>query len=474
MNFLKSRWFRLGVSVVIAGILFLICPPCFDRITLGLVLLGLVLIINLDMIFGRVPLVTQLARIAVGGLFIFSGFIKANDPVGFSYKLEEYFEVFDAGFSCDMKVTGDKKAGIPCVKEEQKAAQIPEEPAAVVKKEDSIWHFFAEHSLLLAILLCGAEIVLGIFLLLGFQVRWTLWLLLAMIVFFSFLTFYSACCNKVTSCGCFGDAIKLTPWESFWKDLILLILIALLFAGEKHLKPLFKNTILMAGLIGIGTFLSFAFPVYTWQHLPVIDFRPYKIGTHILTASKNKNPKETGCVPDSIHMVYYMRNIKADTIGAFELSAYPSDSIWEYYCRFDEVIRKGNCNATIGDFSISNPETGEAMNDSLFKTELAKSFMLVMYDIEKADLSRMKEVNAFAAACQAKGVPFYALSSASPEQVEVFRKKTGATFPVYTADGTALKTVVRSNPGLVKLYHGIVFSMWHINDFPSTEEINKR
>jgi hypothetical protein len=295
-----------------------------------------------------------------------------------------------------------------------------------------------------------------------------------MIVFFSFLTFYSACCNKVTSCGCFGDAIKLTPWESFWKDLILLILIALLFAGEKHLKPLFKNTILMAGLIGIGTFLSFAFPVYTWQHLPVIDFRPYKIGTHILTASKNKNPKETGCVPDSIHMVYYMRNIKADTIGAFELSAYPSDSIWEYYCRFDEVIRKGNCNATIGDFSISNPETGEAMNDSLFKTELAKSFMLVMYDIEKADISRMKEVNAFAAACQAKGVPFYALSSASPEQVEVFRKKTGATFPVYTADGTALKTVVRSNPGLVKLYHGMVSGMWHINDFPLTEEINKR
>ncbi|MCU0432843.1 MAG: hypothetical protein MUC87_05265 [Bacteroidia bacterium] len=425
------------------------------------------------MIFGRVHILTQLARLAVGGLFIFSGFIKANDPVGFSYKLEEYFEVFDAGFSCDMKVAGDKKAGIPCVKEEQKAAETAAIAPAAVKDEKTIWHFFAEHSLLLAIVLCGAEIVLGLFLLLGFKVRWTLWLLLAMIVFFSFLTFYSACCNKVTSCGCFGDAIKLTPWESFWKDLILLILIAVLFAGEKHLKPLFKNTILTAGLIGIGTFLSFAFPVYTWQHLPVIDFRPYKIGTHILTASKNKDPKLTGCVTDSFHITYYLRNTLVDTIGKFEISEYPSDSIWEYYCRHDELVRKGNCNATIGDFSISNPETGEAMNDQLFASGIRNSYMLVMYDIEKADLSRMKEVNAFAAACAAKNIPFYALSSASAEQVEAFRKATGATYPMYTADGTALKTVVRSNPGLVQMYRGVVLNMWHINDFPAPDYLNK-
>jgi uncharacterized membrane protein YphA (DoxX/SURF4 family) len=472
MNLLKSRWFRLGVSVIIAAILFFICPPCFNRMTLGLVLLGLVLIVNLDMVFGRVPVLTQLARLAVGGLFIFSGFIKANDPVGFSYKLEEYFEVFGAGFSCDMKVAGDAKAGIPCVKEEQ-AANAPAKAPAPESSFKPMWEFFAHHSLLLAIVLCGAEIVLGLFLLLGFQVRWTLWLLLAMIVFFSFLTFYSACCNKVTSCGCFGDAIKLTPWQSFWKDLILLILIAILFAGEKHLKPLFKNTILTAGLIGIGSFLSFAFPVYTWQHLPVIDFRPYKIGTHILTASKNKNPKETGCMPDSVNLTFYLKHLKTGEIKGFDVKSYPEDTLWEYYCRYDEVIRKGNCGATIGDFNISNPETGEAMNDMLFATGIKNSYMLVMYDIEKADLTRMQGVNAFAAACAAKGIPFYALSSAGAEQVEAFRKKTGATFPVYAADGTALKTVVRSNPGLVQVYHGVVVNMWHINDFPGTDYLNK-
>jgi hypothetical protein len=253
----------------------------------------------------------------------------------------------------------------------------------------------------------------------------------------------------------------------------LLILIALLFAGEKHIKPLFKNTILMAGIIGIGTFLSFAFPVYTWQHLPVIDFRPYKIGTHIWTASQNKNAKLTGCTPDSTHITFYLKNLKTGTIKGFELKDYPTDTTWEYYCRYDEIIRKGNCAATIGDFNISDSETGEAMNEQLFHNTPGVSFMLIMYDIEKADVSRMAEVNAFAAACAAKNIPFYGISSGSSEQVKQFRATTRASFPMYACDATALKTVIRSNPGLVMLRHGVVMNMWHLNDFPTPAVLNQ-
>jgi len=285
---------------------YFLCPPCFSKTYLGIVLALLVIIINFNTFFGRFRWLTHITRILVGGLFIFSGFIKANDPIGFSIKLEEYFQVFGEGFSCDMKIEGESQANIPCVKEE-KAAQAVKPSESVLKP---MYDFFAKHSLFLAIFICGFEIVLGIFLLLGIQVRWTLLLLLAMIVFFSFLTFYSACCNKVTSCGCFGDAIKLTPWESFWKDLILLILISILFVGEQNIQPLFRNRIVLYGVAAIGLFASFAFPVYTWRHLPIIDFRPYKIGTNLWEASQFKDPAKTGCVKDSVAMIFYYKHAK--------------------------------------------------------------------------------------------------------------------------------------------------------------------
>jgi uncharacterized membrane protein YphA (DoxX/SURF4 family) len=461
MNTLQTRWLRISISLIVAVVLFLLCPACFDRITLGLILVGLLLIVNFEKIFGFMPL-TQLARIAVGGLFIFSGFIKANDPVGFSYKLEEYFEVFGQGFSCDMKLM-EKVAGIPCEKEMEKVAtplNIP--PVAVESSSKKFWHFFAEHSLLIAIVVCAFEIVLGIFLLVGFQVRLTLWLLLAMIVFFSFLTFYSACCNKVTSCGCFGDAIKLTPWESFWKDMILLILIALLFAGERHIKPIFSNSIIMAGIIGTGTFLSFAFPVYTWQHLPLIDFRPYKIATHLYSETKRK----PGCVNDEIKYIFYMQKKGAKEIRSFSLENYP-DSTWEMYCRYDSIIKKGNCSIKIADFNITNPETGENLNEQLLRDEHGQSFMVVMYSLDKANTEKIAALNAFAASCKEKGKTFYGLTGSTSEEVAAFRRETGATWPIYNVDGTVLKTVIRSNPGLVELHHGIVWDMWHYNDFPS-------
>lgn len=462
-KFLQSRLFRAIASLGLAALFYFLCPPCFNKFYLLGVLALLVIIINFNGFFERFSIPTHVARILVGGLFIFSGFIKANDPVGFSYKLEEYFEVFGSGFSCDMKVAdGD---GPDCEKNDEKAA-------AAAPKEESflkpVWDFFAHYSLPMSIMICGVEIVLGIFLLMGFQVRLSLWLFLAMIVFFSFLTFYSACCNKVTSCGCFGDAIKLSPWESFWKDLILLILIAVLFVGKDHIKPVIGNKMIFFGIIGIGTIASFWFPVHTWRHLPMIDFRPYKIGTNICKDLQRPEP----CVDDQYETILYYQNLKDQSIKPFTVKNYPwADTLnWKWYCTKSKLVKKGNCSPKIPDFSISNPATGTDTTQSLTCMQ-GPQFILVMYDIGKADRSAMGSINDFYTLCQKNNIPFYALSAALEDQVAQFRTETKAAYPFYSTDGTALKTAIRSNPGLILVVDGVVKAMWHHNDWPSFDDV---
>ncbi|MBT8180002.1 MAG: DoxX family protein, partial [Eudoraea sp.] len=180
-----------------------------------------------------------ISRVIVGILFIISGFIKLNDPVGFSFKLEEYFS--------------------------QGVLDLP---------------FLMPYALAISIFVVIFEVVLGVFLLMGYNKRFTLWSLLLMILFFTFLTFYSAYFNKVTDCGCFGDAIKLTPWESFTKDVILLGFILILYFGRRHIKPLFSSGVRKIVALA-SVVLCIIYGNYVLNHLPVIDFRAYKIGANI-------------------------------------------------------------------------------------------------------------------------------------------------------------------------------------------------
>jgi len=466
MKFLKSRLFRFIASAGLAALIYFLCPPCFNRLYLLGVLVLLLVLVNFNTFFARFSWPTHIARLLVGGLFIFSGFIKANDPVGFSIKLKEYFEVFGQGFSCDMKLQDN--SGPDCEKNDAATAAAATPAAHEESFLAPVWEFFADNALLLAILICGVEIVLGIFLLMGFQVKLTLWLLLAMIVFFSFLTFYSACCNKVTSCGCFGDAIKLTPWESFWKDLILLILITVLFVGMDHIKPLIGNKMIFFTIIAVGTIASFWFPVHTWRHLPVIDFRPYKIGTDLCKGLQMPDP----CKPDSMETILYYKNLKTNEIKPFTIKNYPwQDTLnWTWYCTSNKVIREGNCKKAILDFAITAPGTG---TDTTLAMVCAKGpqFMLIMHDITEADRDAMGAINDFYALSSKDGIPFYALSGALEEQVAQFRAETKAAYPFYSVDGTALKTAIRSNPGLILVIDGVVKDMWHHNDFPSYNDV---
>src|SRR5690606_19355086 len=185
-------------------------------------------------------IITQFSRIFVGLLFIISGYIKLNDPIGFSFKLEEYFS------------------------------------QGVLNME-----FLIPLSLTIALFMVIFEVVLGVILLLGYKVKFTVWSLLLMIVFFTFLTFYSAVTGKVTDCGCFGDALKLTPWQSFFKDLVLLGFILILFFKKEYIHPIFSNRIRFI-TSSVTLLLCIFYAIYVLNHLPVIDFRPYKVGANIM------------------------------------------------------------------------------------------------------------------------------------------------------------------------------------------------
>lgn len=363
-------------------------------------------------------ILAQISRILVGVLFIISGFIKANDPLGFSYKLDEYFEVFN----------------------------MP-------------WLKFA--SLALAIGICAFEIGLGVALLLGAKMKFTAWSLMLMIVFFTFLTFYSWKFDVVKDCGCFGDALHLTPYQSFMKDVVLFVLIAFIFIKKNEIKPLFgeKGSTWAAYLGFIG---SFSFSVYCLRHLPVIDFRPYAIGSSIPDGMK----LPPNAVKDSVVMVFiYEKDGKQVELSTEQLSTI--DDTYKFVDRKDKVIVEGD-KPKIHDFTINSVDGSDVTEDVLKQPNV---FLLVAYDINKSDDDVQSKVNDFVALCQKEGVEFIGMTASSPKDVDSFRHKHNSMFDYYFTDGTTLKTIVRSNPGLVLLQHGVVKGMWHHNDFPTFDEV---
>jgi len=433
---LESKFFKLLVSAGLAAIIFFGTPPCFSKVYLGIVVGILFLLVNFSHIISQYTWTTHSARILVGGLFIFSGFIKANDPIGFSYKLEEYFEVF--------------KADTGMV----------------------LFEWFAHLSLPLAVTICVSEVALGFMLLIGFRKNLTLWLLLAQIVFFTFLTFYSACYNKVTRCGCFGDFLLLTPWESFWKDLVLLILITVLFVGKENINPLLPN-LWCNVLTAIAIIASIWFPVHCVKHLPLLDFRAYAPGLSICDGMKT-GPKYKPAVYES-HFIY--TNIKTKEDKEFTDKNYPwQDTLnWKYKEALPAVVVSAEVDgAKITDFSISDMD-GNQITDSILNNR-DHSFFLVMYDLDKAEKSDelMAKINDFYSLCEKENFKFYALSASSADIVNEFKHKYNALYDFMSVDGTVLKTMIRSNPGLMLMKDCKVIEAYHFNDFPVFSDVRKK
>ena len=362
-----------------------------------------------------------LSRLLVGGLFIFSGLIKANDPIGFSIKLEEYFAVFGM-------------------------------------------EWLSSGSVFLSIFICVFEIVLGVALLIGAQIKAVSWLLLLMIVFFTWLTGYSAVTGSVTDCGCFGDAIKLTPWESFYKDIILLVLIGLIFWKQKFIKPIFsKNTNSL--ILTTSTALFTIFSLYCLWHLPVKDFRAYKVGANLPELMK---------IPDGAPMpeyltVFTLKNKTTGELKEFENNL-PGDYAqnWTYVDRTDKMISEGY-KPPVKDFSASDAQ-GNEYTDLLLENP-APMLWVISHNVGKANKKSQKQIVELAKNLESKGVMTVGLTASAEGDLNNFVKEHGIEYAFYFMDATTLKTIVRSNPGLVLVKNGVVLGKWHHNDIPSIESL---
>lgn len=416
--------------------------------------------------------ILHIARIVVGNLFIFSGIVKANDPLGFSYKLEEYFIEFGMN-----------------------------------------WHWLEEILVPLAAGLCILEIILGVAVLLGYKMKEVSWVLLLMIVFFTILTGASAIFEIVRSCGCFGDAIPLTPWQSFYKDLILMAFILLLFYKRAEIEPferakvdslyfavsalimlalsfmlewsaplLFTVATLGIALVGkllfgkksaaIGVlaslFGSIWFSIFAVEHLPFKDFRPYAIGKNI----PDQMILPEGAQPPVYENVLVYKNNRTGEEKEFTSEEYTKAKIWEnkeweWLSTESTLIKEGDT-PKITDFSITNTDNEDYTDVFLGKE---KVLFIVAYDLSKTETSNLEKVKLLAKEAKKQGVEVVGLSAAGAEEKATFSKKYDLNFDFWVTDGIVLKTIVRSNPGLVYVEKGTVKGKWHENDVPEFDQL---
>lgn len=370
----------------------------------------------------------QITRVIVGLLFIFSGLIKANDPMGFGYKLQEYFEVFHIAFLHDY-ATG------------------------------------------LAIFLCTLEIILGALLLLGLWSVRVAWGLLLIIIFFTFLTFYSAFFEVVTSCGCFGDAIPLTPWQSFGKDLVLLAMILLIFKKKDQIQPLIKKESAQKFVAYLVIAASLGFGLYTTNFLPILDFLPYKVGNNIPELMR----VPPGAPQDEYEITYTLKNKQSSATQKMTDKEYLKTEIWkdknwEIIGEPESKLIKKGFDLKIKDLKITDSQ-GTDYNAELLENPFY-NLVIVAYDLSKADQQAIGDLNALAInAAENFNIRTVFLTSNSVQDAELFSKRNKLVMELFFADAIPLKSMVRSNPGLMLLKGGTVVNKWHYNNLPSYEAL---
>ncbi len=355
------------------------------------------------------------SRLFVGVLFIISGLIKLNDPIGFSYKLDEYF--------------GETVFNLP---------------------------FLLPFTLNLALFVVIMEVVLGVMLLVGYKPKFTVWSLLGLIVFFTFLTFYSAYFNVVKDCGCFGDALKLTPWESFTKDVVLLVFVLILFFGKQHITYLFSSKFASAASI-LSILLSCYLGYHVLNHLPVIDFRAFAVGKNIQKGMEI--PEGAPKSEYEMKFIYEVNGVKKE-FSDKELMNLPPNA--KFIDRVDKLIKEGYV-PPIHDFSLEKDGTDE--KDQILSEE--KVVFFTMYNLNKSASQGLEKLEAFYKNAKSKGYRVFALTGSAADEIAKTKKEYGLTFDFYFCDPTTIKTIERANPSIVVLNKGTVLQKAHYNDIDS-------
>lgn len=368
------------------------------------------------------------SRLFVGLLFIFSGLIKANDTLGFGYKLEEYFDVFHISF-------------------------------------------FSPYATGIAMILCVLEIVLGALLLAGFWSKKVAAGLLGTIIFFTFLTFVSAAFKVVTSCGCFGDAIPLTPWQSFSKDLVLLLLIVYLFIYRNAIKPVTENAGVQKIVLIAVVAVSFMFAIYTHSYLPVIDFLPYKIGASLPEAMKIPD----GAEPDQYLIMYKLKNKATGETKEMSDKDYLKTEIWKdtnwqiVGDPVQQLVKKGY-EPKIKDLIISDA-AGTNYTKELIENPYY-NIIIVAYNLNDTNTDAIGKLNALTMdATEQFNIRTVLLTSNSAQDADAFSKRNKLLSEIFYADAVPLKSMVRANPGVLLMKNGVVIDKWSYQSVPSFEKL---
>lgn len=353
-------------------------------------------------------ILTHIIRLIVSVTFIFSGFVKLVDPLGSAYKFEEYFG------------------------------------ADVLNLE-----FLSPFALEFSILLILAEIMLGVMLLVGFKAKITVWSLFGISLIFLFLTWYSAYYNKVTDCGCFGDAITLTPWETFYKNIVLIILVIYLLIRVYDIQPLFSDIFAKRiSLISMLVFVGIIF--YVLRYLPIIDFRAYAIGKNIPEGMMIPEDAEKPVFEDT-----WIYNVDGeDRVFTTEEKPWNIEGA-TFVDRKTRTLKEGYV-PPIHDFTMERE--GEDLTEQLMKKE--KLMLIVAYNLGNSSEKGFKNVKSLSERALEKGYTVYCFSASTQEDYEVVRSKFQWDLELLFCDETTLKTIVRSNPGIVTLNKGTITGKW--------------
>lgn len=347
-----------------------------------------------------------ISRYITGLLFIFSGLVKANDPMGLSYKMQEFFEVWNM-------------------------------------------HWLNQISLPLSIAMIAFEIIAGVAVIIGWKFRTFSWLLLLLIIFFTFLTGYALLSGKIRECGCFGNCFKLTAQDSFLKDIILLLLIVFLFVNRKLVT--YRQSINLA-IISLVTATLFSFGVqwYVLNHLPFVDCLPYKVGNNII--EERKIP--LGAVADSTVISFvYKKEGKEVEFDADHFPADFSDSLYQFVKRYDKLVRQGNAAPPIKDFVLI-----DAANNDFTDAILSDSGKLLILFSQDWKSDWNKKVDAIAQFANEHNARFI-ISTASAEKARQQVKVT-----VMQSDLVAIKTAARADPTLYLLDGATIQGKWAYAD----------
>jgi hypothetical protein len=357
----------------------------------------------------------QTACFLLGAVFVFSGFVKAIDPLGTTYKFEEYFRTFGGFFES-----------------------------------------FVSISFALSVLLSAIELLIGLSLLLRVQLKFAIYAAFLFMLAMTPLTLYIAIKNPVSDCGCFGDALVISNWATFFKNLVFISFSIVLLIYRSRLKSFFScrtQLILLPAFLLTGIGLS----LYCFHHLPLIDFLPYKVGVNIPNAMTV--PENAPVDKYETTFIYAKNGIQKE----FTLQNYPKgDSTWKFVDQKTVIVTEGY-KAPIHDFSILNEHFEDITEQVLYDT--GSTYLLIMYDLKQSSPKGIAKTEALYQKSILTGANFYALTASSDEEVLAFKSANKVTYPFCKTDPTTLKTMIRANPGLILIKNGTITGKWNWSDF---------